>query len=105
MIQVVRAYLTLHWTHTREAGMLQELSNIFALPFTIANDQEQAIVRHMISGLVGASIPVMAGQLPFGSALTLLPRLVAHPAQCQGTRPRKVKQVCDETSEPISLRI
>ena len=94
MIQVARAYLTLNWTHTREAGMLQEISNVFALPFTIVSDQEQAVVRHMITGLVGASIPVMAGHLPLNSALTLLPRL-ATPHQRPGLQGRRVRQVRD----------
>eukprot|EP00959_Pyramimonas_sp_CCMP1952_P185914 3887211-Pyramimonas_sp.AAC.1 len=33
------------------------------LPFTFANGEEQAVVKTMITGMVGAAIPVVAGRL------------------------------------------
>ena len=74
LMQVMKAYVILHWTHTRETWYLQELSNVLQLPFTFANGDEQLVVRTMISGMLGAAIPVVAGRL------TGLPHPVSLPA-------------------------
>ena len=62
LMKVMKAYVTLNWTHTRETWFLQELSNLMQLPFTFANGEEQAVVKTMITGMVGAAIPVVAGR-------------------------------------------
>eukprot|EP00959_Pyramimonas_sp_CCMP1952_P081171 1695844-Pyramimonas_sp.AAC.1 len=62
-VQVMKAYVTLNWSHTRETRHLQELMTALQLPFTIANADEQLVVRTMITGMFGAAIPVVAGRL------------------------------------------
>ena len=61
--QVLRAYVTLNWTHTLEVSYLQEMMYSFQLPFTLADSREQAAVQHMVSGIMGASIPLVVGCL------------------------------------------
>eukprot|EP00959_Pyramimonas_sp_CCMP1952_P269034 5624936-Pyramimonas_sp.AAC.1 len=61
--QVLKAYVTLNWTHTREVSYVQELLNSFQLPFTLAGSREQAAVQHVVSGAMGASIPIVVGCL------------------------------------------
>ena len=61
--QVVRAYVTLNWTHTREVSFLQDMLYSFQLPFTLADSREQAALQHMVSGIMGAYIPFAVGCL------------------------------------------
>ena len=63
MSQVLKAYVTLNWTHTREVAYLQEMLYSFQLPFTLADSREQAAVQLMVSGIMGASIPFVVGCL------------------------------------------
>ena len=58
--QVIRAYITLNWTHTREVWYLQGFLNYIQLPFTLADTHERAVVQQVMTGLIGATLPMLA---------------------------------------------